>query len=443
MRNAQILIVEDDVSTVFGYTQLLEQVGYNFQTAENIAKASQLLRQAVFDVVLLDLNLPDGMSLPLIKTIKEASKTTGIIVISGNGNVSAAVEAMKNGADNYLVKPVDLNDLEIQLQRVLEVNRLKRQQLALNTVKHKNKMEWGTSSVMQALIKKAGLAAGANTPILIQGETGTGKGELARWVHENSNQKSNVFVDLNCSTFKGELLKSELFGHVRGAFTSAHKERMGLIEAADGGTLFLDEIGDMDAEVQTQLLKVIEEKTFRRVGENKTRRSDFRLICATHKDIAAMVKTGAFREDLYFRISVFPLKLPALRERNDDIPRLAEQLLQNMNYTQGLDDSICSLLKNCQWQGNVRELKNNLERALIYSAGGTLLPEHFFDLVTSPNLEPDTPERGFITLEEMEMTYIKKALRYFGGDKNKVSEALGLSLSSLYRKLPKADTESI
>ncbi|MBF0431340.1 MAG: sigma-54-dependent Fis family transcriptional regulator [Fibrobacteria bacterium] len=438
MRAPHLLIIEDDESAVFGYTQILGDAGYTFKTASSLKEAGGKLKEEQFDAFLVDLNLPDGQSVPLISEIRSSSPSAAIIVISGNSDVAVAVQAMKMGADNYITKPVDMDDLQIQLENFLKLSQLRKKERIQRQIAKKGDLYWGNSPAMQQLLTQAETVADSETPVLIQGETGTGKGILAKWLHSQSDRNKGAFVDLNCSTFKGELLKSELFGHIRGSFTSAIKDRIGLIEAADGGTLFLDEIGDMDMEVQTQLLKVIEEKTFRRVGENKPRKSDFRLICATHKDIQKVVQDGSFREDLFFRISVFPMQLPPLRERIEDIPGLSEQLLIELGYTHGVPDKeVLECLSNHHWPGNIRELKNSLERALLYSRKEKITCAHFLDLGKAYPLKSG-PQIGELTsLDEIEQAYIKKAMEVFKGDKNKVCDTLGISLSSLYRKMPK------
>jgi transcriptional regulator with PAS, ATPase and Fis domain len=289
-------------------------------------------------------------------------------------------------------------------------------------------------------MEHASVAAANDTVVLILGETGTGKGVLARWIHSRSERKAEAFVEVNCSSLKGELLRSELFGHTKGAFTSAIKDREGLIEVADGGTLFLDEIGDMDMEVQTQLLKTIEEKSFRRIGENQVRKSDFRLICATNRDLLKETETGRFRNDLYYRICVFPVRMPSLRERKEDIPGLCEQVLKEFDYSHlPVSKGVLQLIENYPWPGNIRELRNMLERACLLARGQEILPEHFPGL----NVRPAAVVQGggdgvsLVNLDEMEKVHIKKVLEHCGGDKYKASEVLGISLSSLYRKLSK------
>jgi transcriptional regulator with PAS, ATPase and Fis domain len=274
-----------------------------------------------------------------------------------------------------------------------------------------------------------------DSPLLLQGETGTGKGVCARWVHGHSQRRTGPLLDLNCSTLQGDLLASELFGHAKGAFTSAHQNKQGLIEVADGGTLFLDEIGDMDLPVQAQLLKVIEEKTYRRLGETHNRQSDFRLICATNRDLAAEVKGGRFRSDLFFRINLFPIVLPPLRERPEDITELLRCFLSKAGQAETkVPDDVMDLLRSYSWPGNVRELKNVIERAILLARGGTLNREHF------PGFGAGMRDSGGALkrskgLKDLEKEYLQTLIAESGGDMKKVADALEISRATLYRKL--------
>jgi DNA-binding NtrC family response regulator len=307
---------------------------------------------------------------------------------------------------------------------------------------------FGFSPVMERVKEYINIAAVEECTALISGETGSGKGVVARWIHEHSPRRDMGFVDINCSGLKGELLKTEIFGHCRGAFTGAVNDRSGLIEEADGGTLFLDEIGDMDIDVQCQLLKSIEEKTYRRVGENKLRSSDFRLICATNRDLPKAVKNGFFREDLYYRINTLSIELPPLRARKEDIAGLLKYMLINMGYDRfPFSETLVDTLMRHPWPGNIRELRNVVERALMFAQGEILTIEHFPDIenVPSDSAAPDktgakAKQAGLRkeivwNLNKVERELIQQALWYFGGDKVKASKALGISLASLYRKL--------
>jgi len=307
---------------------------------------------------------------------------------------------------------------------------------------------FGSSPSIESVKSDVGSVAATDCAVLILGETGTGKSILARSIHDRSSRGGKPFVDINCSALRGELLKSEVLGHARGSFTGAVSDRIGLVEAANGGTLFLDEIGDMPAEVQSLLLKIVDEKTFRRVGENRQRKSDFRLICATNRNLRTAVTAGTFREDLFYRINTFHITLPSLRDRREDIPGLVEYLLNKMGYTEPLSQETLDLLTLYSWPGNIRQLQNGLERALIYANGEPLTPKHFADIVSPKDTPPlsvdEAGEDGAIAqaavgwnLNDIERVHILRALERFGGDKLKASEALGISLSTLYRKLDK------
>ncbi|MDR0330731.1 MAG: sigma-54 dependent transcriptional regulator [Chitinispirillales bacterium] len=313
-----------------------------------------------------------------------------------------------------------------------------------------DQLYFGVSPVVQKVKANIGVAAKAGCAVLILGETGTGKSALARLIHDGGARKGNAFVDVNCSGLRGDLLKSELFGYAKGAFTGSVGERAGLIEEADGGTLFLDEIGDMAPDVQSLLLKVIEEKIFRRVGEGSFRRSDFRLICATNRDLRAAVAAGAFREDLFYRINAFPITVPPLRERKGDFHGLLRHLLDGLGYAAPLSGEIANRLAAYPWPGNIRQLRNGLEKALAYAQGNALALEHISDIISPENAPPiaagqakgAAPPASGWNLSDLERAHLRRALEHFGGDKFKASEALGVSLSTIYRKLDKAWEES-
>lgn len=435
MRNPKVLLIEDDETTLLGYSKYLSLKGYYIKTADSLAMGRQLLAAENFNAVLLDLKLPDGCSLHLIREISLSSESTAIIVISGISDISTAVEAMQYGAFNFLTKPVEMEALELSLQNSLQVEELKRrEQIHKRLLPENPRIYFGISPEIEKTIEYARVAALNDSVVLLLGETGTGKGVLARWIHDHSSRRNGNYVELNCSSLRGELLRSELYGHTKGAFTSAIKDRDGLIEIADGGTLFLDEIGDMDPEVQAELLKTIEEKTFRRIGENKTRNSNFRLICATNRNLKQASLEGAFRSDLYYRICVFPIELPSLRNRKEDLPGLIAHILSGfgLNY-QSIDDSVIKLLSAYSWPGNLRELKNMLERAVLLSQGKPLTVEHFPGLLNVNNSSTQQSPHLW-SLELLEKKHILKALKHFG-DKTEASRALGISLSSLYRKL--------
>ncbi|HMD69317.1 MAG TPA: sigma-54 dependent transcriptional regulator [Chitinivibrionales bacterium] len=439
MRNHKLLLVEDDEAALFGYERYLSKNGFETRSAASLADAKNSVAQYRFDAIVLDLKLPDGYALDWLPELKQGYPHLPVIVITGSSDIPTAVKATKNGAEDFLTKPVEMTDLLSSLQKALEIGSLRKLALVQNRLVKQDEPYFGTSPAITEAMEHAAVAAANDTVVLILGETGTGKGVLAKWIHNQSDRKSEAFVEVNCSSLKGELLRSELFGHVKGAFTSSIKDREGLIEVADGGTLFLDEIGDMDMEVQTQLLKTIEEKSFRRIGENNLRKSDFRLICATNRDLLKETESGRFRNDLYYRICVFPVCLPALRERKEDVPELCERILRSFDYPHlPLSTPVVQLLTGYAWPGNIRELRNMLERAFLLARGQEITPAHFPGLSAGGSPQPQG-DRGvsLVTLEDMEMLHIKGVLDKCAGDKYKASEILGISLSSLYRKLTK------
>jgi DNA-binding NtrC family response regulator len=437
MRPHKLLIVEDEEAALFGYERYLTKNGYDISSAATLAEARSAIAADRFDAIVLDLKLPDGNSMDWLPEIKKAYPALPVIVITGNSDIPTAVRATKCGAEDFLTKPVQMADLAASLQKSLEIGSLRKQALVRNRLVKQEDPYFGSSGPVAEVMEYASVAAANDTVVLILGETGTGKGVLARWIHAHSERSAEAFVEVNCSSLKGELLRSELFGHSKGAFTSAIKDRAGLIEVADGGVLFLDEIGDMDMEVQTQLLKTIEEKSFRRLGENQVRKSDFRLICATNRDLIKETETGKFRNDLYYRICVFPIRMPSLRERKEDLPGLCGQILTEFGYSHlPVTGAVLQLIESYPWPGNIRELRNMLERACLLARGQEILPEHFPGLTTKPNAAPQGVNVvHLVNLEEMEKIHIKSVLEHCAGDKYKASSLLGISLSSLYRKL--------
>jgi DNA-binding NtrC family response regulator len=433
-----ILLVDDDPGIRFGFVRYLAKKGYDIVESACLADARETLASRRFDVLLLDLRLPDGSGLDWIPEARERCPDIALVVITGEGDITSAVEAMRRGADHYLTKPVDMAGLEVFIQKSLELEGLRRRETAHHRTQRAEAPYLGRSAAALKMGELVALAARSDAPLLLSGETGTGKGVLARWIHDRCPRDREPFVEVNCSSLRGELLLSELFGHVKGAFTSAFQDRQGLVEVADRGTLFLDEIGDMDLQTQAQFLKVIEEKSYRRVGEVKVRRSEFRLICATHRDLRSHIQSGAFRQDLYFRINVLPIDLPPLRERAIDIPGLIQRLLEDLGApTAHLAPPALDALKRYPWPGNIRELKNVLERALLLAQGTVISLEHFAGLVAVPSLDPSglsSPSN----LARREMAIIRQVLDCCGGDTRKAAQELGISRATLYRKLKKS-----
>jgi len=378
----------------------------------------------------------------LLPRLKEIDSDIPLLVLTAHGSIDLAVRAIKEGAEQFLTKPLELPTLQVILQRLLQKQRNHHKQLASKTRQVRQAIDpfIGTSSAIHALADQAHKILNTESPILILGETGTGKGVLARWLHENSPRADEAFVDLNCAGLSRELLETELFGHEKGAFTSATASKQGLFEVAHRGTIFLDEVGDVDLQIQPKLLKVLEEKRFRRVGDVRDRQVDVRLIAATHQDIGQFVREKKFRNDLYFRISTIPLSFPPLRERSEDIPTMAQYLLNKLSADLGrgeiiLDESCIKALQAYSWPGNVRELRNVIERAVLLSDHGsiTLRDLNFEGHATVGASLLDSR----LTLIELEKQHIERVLQEERGHVETAAKRLGIPRSSLYQKLKK------
>lgn len=364
MKMRRIFLVDDDETVQHAYTNHFVKSEYQFACASTLKAAKTVMASERFDAMILDVSLPDGHSIEWIPELKISHPGMPIIIITGIGDIPTAVKAIKYGAENFLAKPVEMNDLKVILERCIELEAVRKRDRVQQRLLNQASPYFGKNITTDKMLELAKIAAKSDSVVLLEGETGTGKGVLARWIHYNSERKSEPFIEVNCSILKGELLRSELFGHARGSFTSAVKDREGLIELADGGTLFLDEIGDMDAAAQAQLLKTIEEKSFRRVGDNALRKSDFRLLCATNHDLKA--ETNGFRRDLYFRINLFPIKLLPLRERKEEIPGLVQYFLTNSGYEHfPIHPDVLHLLTDYPWPGNTRELRNIDRKSVV------------------------------------------------------------------------------
>jgi len=430
MKTLRLFCVDDDKTVLYGYKHYFAKSGYQITCAETLQEAKDIIASEQFDAILLDLQLSDGNTVEWIPELKTSYPAMPIIILTGMSDVPTAVNAIKCGAENFLIKPVAMDALKVILERCIELEAVRKREHVRQRLNNEKMPYFGKSKSTTTIMEQAKIVAPNDTVVLLQGETGTGKGVLARWIHSNSERKSEVFIEVNCSSLKGDILKSELFGHTKGAFTSAVAAKQGLIELADGGTLFFDEIGDMDMEVQSQLLKTLEEKTFRRLGDNILRKSDFRLICATNRDLKT--ETTAFRRDLYYRICTFPITLTPLRQQQEDIPGLAEYFLNDYGYKLfPLDKDVVRLFTAYPWPGNTREFKNVLERALLLAQGESLAPLHF------PDLSVQLPHEESQALENVEDAHILQVLEEFNGVKRKTCKALGLSISSLYRRLAK------
>ncbi len=428
-----ILIIDDDKEILRMLDKFLTASGYEVKLAPTLGQSSDLLSARHYDAVLIDQTLPDGKGIDIIAPLRSSSPDTAIVVITGASEIPLAVEAMRRGADNFLTKPVHLSELLVFLQKSLDVSSLRRIARNRDILEKKTDYNFGVSKIMEEVMEFARIAMESDHPVLITGETGVGKGVLARWIHENSARRKGSFVEVNCPGFRGELLRSELYGHAKGAFTSAVQEQAGLLEAADGGTLFLDEIGDMSADIQAQFLKVVEDKTYRRLGEIKTRRSDFRLICATNRDLKADSSSGKFRKDLLFRLQILPIHLRPLRERREDIPVFVRQFLGACGYSyRDVAPEVMDYLVAYDWPGNIRELRYVIERAVLLARGRELDLEHFIGIERSHPAGTAGPDDAGSARER---EAIQSALAKHGNNVVKAAQALGMSRATLYRRM--------
>jgi DNA-binding NtrC family response regulator len=376
----RILIADDHDALRRGLARGLTEAGHEVDEASNGNAAIERLHDSHFDIVLSDLRMGGSDGLDVLRTTKALHPTTAVILMTAFGSVTTAVEAMKSGAFDYVQKPFEIEEMEIKIEKALEVKRMKNE---LDYLRHTQQDIYefdriiGSSQALHAVLDMVRKVAKSNTTVLIRGETGTGKELIAGACHHNSLRSSRNFVKVNCAALQENLLESELFGHEKGAFTGADKQRIGRFEQADGGSLFLDEIGDMSTSTQAKILRVLQEHEFERLGGTRTLRVDVRLIAATNRDLSAMVQSGLFREDLYYRLNVVSIEMPPLRERKDDIVPLAGFFMKRFSAElkkkmDGIDPDAQKLLMRYNWPGNIRELENTIERAMLLADGTSI-----------------------------------------------------------------------
>ena len=403
--------------------------------------AYQALEKESPDIAITDFDLPDGNALQFIGVVKTMNVPMPTIVLTGHGTIDLAVRAIKEGAEQFFTKPVQLSMLGSYVRTSLEYQQSKRKQLARTrtNIRYEKDPFLGTSSVIRELSQEARKIIQTERPILLQGETGTGKGVLAQWIHQNGPRAEEALVDVNCAGLSKDLLESELFGYEKGAFTGATNSKQGLVEVAHRGILFLDEIGEMDLSVQPKLLKVLEDNRFRRLGDVRERSTNLQVIAATNRDLMQFAKEMKFREDLYYRISTFRLRIPPLRERVEDIPMLANSLLHTLAIDLAREQQVLSQaaeaeLKAYYWPGNIRELRNVLERVALICESNVIEPR---DLGLSQDTPPAPQEYAIpdVTLSELERWHIAQVLEKEGGNVAKASGQLGIPRSTLYQKI--------
>lgn len=433
-----VLIVDDMEDMRFSLSKIVKKEGYSVFTAIDGASCLDVLNSNIIDLVFLDICLPDSDGIQLISLIKKISPDIDIVMITGVNEAKSAVESLKEGAIDYLVKPFDIIEFKSILNRVMQSKlmwkkaNLCRQQDGIDQI-------IGTSKIMQPVQKAILMAAEVKASVLITGETGTGKELIAQAIHNQGlthHSRDSIFVKVDCGTLSENLIESELFGYDKGAFTDATHNKKGLVEMANGGTLFLDEIGNLPISLQPKLLRLIEDSTFRKVGGLKDIMVQVRIIAATNCDIENEINNGRFREDLYYRLNVIPIALPPLRDRNDDILLLANyflrQFTKEMRKTgKGFTPSACSAMLSYTWPGNVRELRNLIEREVIFCEGEWLTMSSLHQCQSAVGQESHT----IVSLKKMEQRYIQEVLRKSSNNKSEAARLLGISRTTLRQKL--------
>ncbi len=432
--NASVLLVDDEQNILRTVKICLEAAGFEVTAFLNPAQALDALRGRVFDLAFYDLKMEPIDGMELLRQTRQLAPETTVVIMTAHGSIDSAVEAIKAGAHDYLQKPFEFTQLQHFAEKVYEHHRLTREILELKgelNLRRRTEAIVTRSESMKSVVDLALKVASSSITVLIEGESGTGKELLANVIHENSPRADKPFVTVNCSALAETLLESELFGHVKGAFTGAVRERQGRFDAADGGTIFLDEIGEITVQTQVKLLRFLQSKEFERVGESVTRKVDVRVVAATNRDIEAAVREGAFREDLFYRINAVRLKIPPLRERVEDIPLLAQHFLERRTKRGRLTPPALRALSVYTWKGNVRELENVIERAVILSREEDIqlqhLPEEFESLVENKSL---------LSLEQVERQQIIKVLR-LASDLDEAARVLGIDPATLWRKRKK------
>ncbi|HLB59310.1 MAG TPA: sigma-54 dependent transcriptional regulator [Bdellovibrionota bacterium] len=445
-----ILIVDDDKTIRASLGETLKDEGFRVSLAAGGNQAIKIIEQESVDMVLLDVWMQDIDGIETLKRLKELSPETPVIIMSGHGTVETAVKATKLGAYDFLEKPLSLEKLLVQIENLLRMNRLTEENRFLKAEVERRYQMIGESPVIQKLMETVRIVAPTQGWVLITGENGTGKELLARTIHRFSKRSDQPFIEVNCAAIPEELIESELFGHEKGAFTGATSQKKGKFELANGGTLFLDEIADMSLKTQSKILRILQEKTFERVGGVETLETDVRVIAATNKNLEEEIKQGRFREDLYYRLNVIPFHVPPLRERKSDIPLLVAHFLKTFAEENGrrpivMSQDALKLLMAYQWPGNIRELKNIVERLVIMVPSQEIQEEDLLSVVkefqTVPEGDPLENDSYRDACVAFEREFILRKLHLFNGNISKTAESIGIERSHLHRKIKALEIE--
>jgi two-component system response regulator AtoC len=450
MSSQRVLVVDDETKMQRVLQIMLERMGHQVSCTGNGEEALQAMKSAPADLVISDLRMPGMSGIELLQALREQGNDVPVIIMTAYGTIESAVEAMKLGAWDYIVRPFDVDALERAIDRVLREGRMRRQN---DFLRHEVDKGWGefvgNSAPMQKVYDMIRQVGPGKTTVLITGETGTGKELVARAIHRASPRKDALFVPINCAAIPADILESELFGYEKGAFTGAVKNRVGKFEMADGGTLFLDELTEMPMALQAKLLRVLQENVIERLGSNRSISIDLRIVAATNRDPRQAIRDGKLREDLYYRVNVFNIELPPLRERKNDIPSLAAVFASRHAGIRQISDAALASLQDYDWPGNVRELQNVIERAAVLSTDGTIAMEHLPREMTERQTaafasETPAPESLLLNpaVEKLEKALIGEALRQTGGNKSKAARLLDISERSLWYKIKNFGLES-
>ena len=446
MSNVKILIVDDELIMRESLAGWLERDGHAVQSAASGEEALEKIKETHFDIMLVDIKMEGISGLDVLRKVKETDPDSEVVMITAYGSIPSAIEAMKDGAFDYMLKPFDPNELGVLIEKIIQHQEQARENIYLKEqYKDRTRFESmiGQSEPMQKIFDLICDVAPMGSTVLITGETGTGKGLAAKAIHTNSSRRNGPFVTVNCGAVPEHLMESELFGHQKGAFTDAKETKKGRLELAHGGTLFLDEIGEISMRMQIDLLRVLEDRVFYRVGGTQPIEADFRVIAATNRDLEAAIKSGAFREDLFYRLNVISFKMPSLSQRKEDIPLLAEHFLYR--FSQETNKPIDNISRGAMdemmiydWPGNIRELENAIERAVVVGRQREILPEDLPIFCHEP-----APQIRAHSLKDVEKTHIQRVLTENQWNIARSAKILGIDRSTLYSKIKRYDIEKI